>query len=161
MKINIFQEPTIDMTDPRKGAIKKWKKFISLLESNPIAQEFCAKKIDRKPTFNIILTSDKGIQDLNHAYRNKDWPTDVLTFSYDNNQLPWGDIFISLETAEKQARAHNVFLEEELTLLSIHGILHACGFDHEASQQDHQFMRKYELQLLRSMKLEHVLPLTQ
>ena len=149
------------MTDQRRASIKKWKKFILLLEFNSIFKKLCAKKNDREPIFDIILTSDKGIRDLNHSYRNRNWPTDVLTFSYDDDQLPWGDIFISLETAERQAEVHNIFLEEELTVLSIHGILHACGLDHKTSQRDHQFMRKNELQLLNSMKLGHLLPLTQ
>ena len=132
-----------------------------LLESNSILKKICIKKNDREPLFDIILTSDKDIQYLNHAYRKKNFPTDVLTFSYDDNQLSWGDIFISLETAERQAGVHDILLEEELTLLSIHGILHACGLEHETSQEDHQFMKENELQLLNSMKLEHLLPLTQ
>ena len=55
--------------------------------------------------------------------------------------LVLGDVAISLETARSQSEEHGLSLEEELTLLLIHGILHLLGYDHEISDQEEEKMR--------------------
>jgi probable rRNA maturation factor len=60
-----------------------------------------------------------------------------------------GDIAISLETALRQSEEHGLSLEEELTLLLIHGILHLLGYDHEVSGQEEERMRKKTRELFR------------
>ena len=118
--------------------------------------------------FLIIITSDSYIQSLNLQYRNKNQPTDVLTFNHILNDditeakeqdLQFAEIYISLETAMQQAEEHGVSLSDELVLLSIHGILHAIGFDHELSVEDFQIMQAHERTLLSALGLIHVAPL--
>ncbi len=86
---------------------------------------------------SILLTSDFEIHQLNHDYRNKDKPTDVLSFAlregegreFAGDML--GDIVISLETAERQAADRGITLTDEVLRLLIHGTLHLLGYDHE------------------------------
>jgi rRNA maturation RNase YbeY len=97
---------------------------------------------------SILLTDDTGIHELNRQYRDKDRPTDVLSFPQDEDAVNekgetlLGDVVISVETADRQAADHHLSLEEELILLLIHGILHLMGYDHETSRQDARTMKQ-------------------
>ncbi|MBR8830510.1 MAG: Endoribonuclease YbeY [Chroococcopsis gigantea SAG 12.99] len=90
---------------------------------------------------SLRLTTDTEIQFYNREYRHKDQPTDVLAFAAleVDNPIPdedWheplylGDIIISVDTADKQARQQGHGLTHELTWLTAHGILHLLGWDH-------------------------------
>jgi probable rRNA maturation factor len=92
---------------------------------------------------SLRLTGDEEIQTLNAQYRQKNQPTDVLAFAaleVDAPQLPeefseleplyLGDIIISVETAERQARQQGHSLAMELAWLASHGFLHLLGWDH-------------------------------
>ena len=98
---------------------------------------------------SILFIGDKGIRDLNQRFRGVDRSTDVLSFpqlfeelSETSGTLILGDVAISLETALRQTKKHGLSLEEELTLLLIHGILHLLGYDHEISDHEEERMRK-------------------
>jgi len=97
---------------------------------------------------SILFIGDQGIRELNDQFRGIDRPTDVLSFPQileDELDIPGalvlGDVAISLETARSQSEEHGLSLEEELTLLLIHGILHLLGYDHEISDQEEEKMR--------------------
>ncbi|MFO0726163.1 MAG: rRNA maturation RNase YbeY [Myxococcota bacterium] len=82
---------------------------------------------------SVLLTDDAEIHVLNRTYRGKDKPTDVLAFALDEAggpAGPLGDVVISVETAEKQAKSRKTSLEAELELLAVHGALHLLGHDH-------------------------------
>jgi probable rRNA maturation factor len=83
---------------------------------------------------SVLLTDDPGIHELNRDHRQKDKPTDVLAFAMDES-VPdpagiLGDVVISLDTAERQARARRRPLIEEVRFLLAHGVLHLIGYDH-------------------------------
>jgi probable rRNA maturation factor len=89
---------------------------------------------------SVVFTTDNKIREFNRTYRNKDKPTDVLSFSQLEGEtltLPQGipviigDIIISVDTATIQAKEFNVTIKEELTRLLVHGCLHLFGYDHE------------------------------
>lgn len=86
---------------------------------------------------SVHLTHDRGIQKLNLQYRQKDKPTDVLSFGQDESlTIPGeprllGDVVISLQTAERQAKSRGRPLAEEARFLLAHGVLHLVGYDHE------------------------------
>jgi probable rRNA maturation factor len=90
---------------------------------------------------SLRLTDDQEIHSLNHQYRDKDQPTDVLAFAslevdypqsdqFTEEPLYLGDIVISVETADRQALHHHHPLEMELAWLAAHGLLHLLGWDH-------------------------------
>jgi len=101
---------------------------------------------------NLILADDAYITNLNHKFRGRDWPTDVLSFPFPGERLPteeriWGEVYISLDRAATQARDYGVRLEDEVRRLIIHGILHLLGYDHQTKEEE-KVMREKEDQLL-------------
>lgn len=91
---------------------------------------------------SVLLTDDPYIKSLNLEYRGIDAPTDVLAFpqlegkvkaSMSSNIL--GDVVISLETAERQAVTEKHLLEHEVAFLTVHGVLHLLGYDHQTQAE--------------------------
>jgi probable rRNA maturation factor len=91
---------------------------------------------------SVLYCNDPFIKDLNARYRNRDEATDILSFPLgetlvedeEQRYLP-GDIVISLETLEKNARSFEIPPDEELRRLLIHGILHLDGMDHSTNEK--------------------------
>jgi len=93
------------------------------------ALERCLKLPRRKSSalvglgeVNVLLVSDKRIAQIHRRFMNEPGPTDVITFQH-------GEIFISTETAKRQAREFGATLDHELRLYLVHGLLHLHGFD--------------------------------
>jgi probable rRNA maturation factor len=88
--------------------------------------------VDR-PTaeLSVTIANDRRLHVLNRTYRGKDRPTDVLSFPYDDDGGPIGDVIISIDRAAAQASERGHDLQHELELLALHGTLHVCGYDHE------------------------------
>ena len=104
----------------------------------------------------VIKVGDKDeSQQLNRDYLQRDYPTDVLSFTF-NEELPdgfyLGDIFVCYPIAEEQAGENQISLEEELLTLMIHGLLHLAGYDHEAEND------KGEMLVLQDRLVRKVLP---
>jgi len=92
-----------------------------------------------KVELSIALVSDAQIKRLNKLYRNKDKPTDVLSFPIGEKVEDWlilGDIVISVDTARRQAQELGHSLEEELKRLLVHGLVHLLGYDHELGGEE-------------------------
>ena len=85
--------------------------------------------------FSVCFLSDQGIRRYNQRFGGKDQATDVLSFPIEESgngpQEYLGDILISAETAQKNARRYGLRLEEEIKMLALHGVLHLLGYDHE------------------------------
>lgn len=124
-----------------------------------ILDEFDMKKY----VVNLVFCDDNFIRDLNRRYRDKDAPTDVLSFSQlegmeeDNfddfdEEKTLGDIIISVDTLKKNAKEFETSEKEELARLSIHGLLHLLGFDHERSKEDEEEMLKLEDSYLNKLR---------
>ena len=81
-------------------------------------------------TVTVAIVPDARVRALNHEYRRKDRPTDVLSFpSEERGYL--GDVVIAAGVARRQARAAGHSLQTELRVLALHGLLHLLGYDHE------------------------------
>jgi probable rRNA maturation factor len=100
----------------------------------------------------VLLADDETLHALNREFRQKDAPTDVLSFEGDADpeevQLPgapWhlGDIAISLERVERQAEEYGHSMERELAYLLTHGTLHLLRYDHE-DEESRRLMREVE-----------------
>ena len=95
---------------------------------------------------SVTFVSDEEIGELNTRYLRRSGPTDVLAFSLGDDPLV-GDIYISVETARRNAMEFDVPLIEELLRLVVHGTLHVMGHDHpEGDARDQSAM--FELQEL-------------
>jgi probable rRNA maturation factor len=91
---------------------------------------------------SLVLVSNAAIRKLNKEWRNKDVPTDVLSFPLEMEPppagIPWevGEIVVSVERAAEQAKDYGHDLKRELAFLVTHGLLHVLGFDHETEQDE-------------------------
>ncbi len=105
---------------------------------------------------SIILVTDNYIRELNRKYRGVEEATDVLAFPMQEGEFSGlhpqllGDVVISVERAEEQAREFNHRLEEELSLLTIHGILHLLGYD-DSTVRDRKRMKDKEKAILKEV----------
>ncbi len=97
---------------------------------------------------SIALVGDDEMQTLNAAWRGRERPTDVLSFSMlegegaEHRGSLLGDVVIDIETAARQARQRRRGLDEELARLLIHGTLHLLGHDHEADAEARRMQRE-------------------
>ena len=84
-------------------------------------------------TVNLVFTDDAKMKSLNKQFRQKNKTTDVLSFRIDNTESEddvFGEIYISVKVATKQAAGYDAPLSEELMRLACHGLLHILGYDH-------------------------------
>ena len=87
----------------------------------------------------IFITTSSKLRDMNRRYRQKDEPTDILSFSLSpNRSKPAGDLAISAEIAADNAAELGHSTETELKILILHGLLHLAGYDHETDNGDMQ-----------------------
>jgi len=90
----------------------------------------------------VWLISDRRIALLHRKFLGESGPTDVMTFQH-------GEIFISVETARRHARAFGNSLVHELKRYVVHGLLHLQGFDDRTTSEAHK-MKKAQEKILRS-----------
>jgi len=79
----------------------------------------------------IRLVCEEESQQLNHSYRGKDKPTNVLSFNYDDLDNYLGDLVVCLPVVEREAQEQNKTVINHMTHMIVHGILHLLGYDHE------------------------------
>ena len=120
-----------------------------------LAQAVLSSVGEKKADLGILLVGDRSMRRLNRDYRKKNRTTDVLAFPMREGPGPssalMGDVVISVPTAAQQARQLGRSLDEELTTLLVHGILHLCGYDHERSNREARRMRQRERWVLRRL----------
>src|SRR6266550_1504964 len=81
---------------------------------------------------SVLITGNSSMRRLNSCFRGKNQPTDVLSFPVDASAKGLaGDIAISLEIAERNARLLGHSAADEIRILILHGMLHLAGYDHE------------------------------
>jgi probable rRNA maturation factor len=101
----------------------------------------------------IAFVRDPAIRRLNRNFRGVDFNTDVLSFPAEAGPRPatesyLGDVVVSADAAKRQAARAGIPLDREIAELVIHGILHLCGYDHEA---DNGEMNRLELKLRKEL----------
>lgn len=89
---------------------------------------------------SIALADDAMVARLNHEYRGKDGPTNVLSFPSGDPGAPGrprlvGDIVLALETIQREARVSELGVAEHVSHLVVHGLLHLLGYDHETDAE--------------------------
>lgn len=80
----------------------------------------------------VLLTDDAAVRELNGRFRDKDRPTNVLSFPAPENAFPHlGDIVLAYGVCATEAEAQGKTLADHLSHLVVHGVLHLLGRDHE------------------------------
>jgi len=108
---------------------------------------------------SLVFVNDSYMRDLNLQYRGIDGPTDVLSFAMlegeplkgEEEEVILGDVVISLQTAARQAEEYGHSFRREVAYLTIHGILHLLGYDHQ-DEEGRRIMRQKEEELLAQLK---------
>ena len=136
------------------------------------AMEIVAKKEALGPNTEVDITivDNAEIHTLNREYRQKDAPTDVLSFPMaengeydideDNGCKILGDIVISMERAMEQAELYGHSLQREVAYLTVHSMLHLLGYDHESSGLEAVRMREKEEAVLMQLGLPRTVSYT-
>jgi probable rRNA maturation factor len=125
--------------------------------------QLCLNHLNLKQAeLSVVLTSDAAIRELNRTYRGKDKPTDILSFGMREQRNPGdplppddrvlGDLVVSVETLERQARERGIEVGEEAHFILIHGLLHLLGYDHDRVI-DEKRMQSMHAQLLAVSRL--------
>lgn len=111
-----------NLTIIRKTGIIPELHFLSIKE----------KILGKKYNLTIVFCTPAESQERNRMYRNKDYPTNILSFPLSKEE---GEIYISLVTVRRDAKKFEMSYTKFLHLLIIHGILHLKGFDHGSTME--------------------------
>ena len=95
-----------------------------------------------------IFCSDEKILEVNKAYLQHDYYTDVITFDYTEGDKISGDIFISVDTVRSNAEQFGTDYDEELHRIIIHGVLHLCGIN-DKGPGEREMMTRHENEALK------------
>jgi len=117
--------------------------------------DYSVNKLELKNViFNVIITNNDSIHEINKKYRNIDRETDVISFALEDgleSKFPGprllGDIYISYDKVIEQAAEYNHSKKRELCFLAVHGLLHLLGYDH-MNKDDEEKMFKLQKELL-------------
>ena len=97
-------------------------------------------------TFTLLLADDAKLQSLNMTFRAKDKPTNVLSFPADREGY-LGDVAMAYGVTRKEAREQKKSFSDHATHLTVHGVLHLLGYDHETAKAA-KIMEPLEVEIL-------------
>lgn len=139
---------TILIHDPR------WKGYAPLVRK---AARAALKHEGQAGAITIVLGNDAEIRELNHQYRSKDKPTNVLSFpngGEEDGVLMLGDIILAYETITREAVEQKKTFEHHTAHLVVHGVLHLLGHDHE-DDSEAEAMETQEIRILARMAIDN------
>ena len=145
----------VEVFSDEKNWSKKLKKkqifFNDICNAFPQKYKFSKKKV----SFSLMLSNNKKIRKLNKNFRNKDKPTDILSFPNRKKikmekRTYIGDIIISYNFLNKPKTQKNEIFKEKLIKIFIHGFLHLLNFDHK-KDKDYMKMLKEEKRIFKSV----------
>ena len=135
-----------------------------------ILKNFLNSLFDSQKRISVLITNDVEIQKLNKQFLKKDYPTDILSWTYDleeekktgldpresREENIAGELVVSAERVSKQAFENGWDFETELIRLLAHGCAHLAGWDHEESEKQERGMLDLEIQLLKDVGLNNI-----
>jgi len=102
---------------------------------------------------SLAFVDDGKIRSLNKRYRDKDAPTNVLSFpgtEIDGFRPLLGDVVLAFETIKRESNERDIELKHHVTHLLVHGFLHLQGFDHQADSEARE-MEALEIRILKGL----------
>ena len=150
---------------------KKWHKAITQKEIKEITlrlyREILAKNLadnNKEISVSILLTNSTKIQELNKNYRQKDKPTNVLSFPIEYpkflenedgfNEKNLGDIVLCYEVIKNESAKQKKKFSNHLTHLILHSLLHLLGFDH-INDKEAEIMENVEIEILSNLGINN------
>jgi rRNA maturation RNase YbeY len=135
----------------RKGAGRRFKGT----RLAKIAEAILVLVGEAEAELSLALIGNAEMKKLNGKYRQKHYPTDVLSFPLPKTTRSaeglLGDVIISVEKAQQQAKERGRTTHQEIVTLLIHGIVHLVGYDHERSAEDARVMKRLERKIHRQL----------
>jgi probable rRNA maturation factor len=123
----------------------------ALPDAEAVAVRAAKAALRRKGSVAILLTDDETVRDLNHRFLGKDKPTNVLSFpALDNPEGHLGDVALAYGVCAREAQEQGKTLAEHLCHLTVHGVLHLLGYDHQ-SDGEAEAMEALERTLLHGL----------
>ncbi len=143
MKALIVNDTTMKISEKfLKDSVKKISS--SLEKKNIVDKGACEKEL------TLVFLDKLSAKKLNWQYRQKDYPTDILSFeSVDPESL--GELVFCPEVLETQAKEHKQTFDQELGLMLVHGVLHLLGFDHEDGGDDEKKMMSLQDEVFKEL----------
>ncbi len=127
------------------------------LQNEPQISEWISKVIlsenKTEGEINYIFCNDEFLVQINKQYLKHDTLTDIISFDYSLGKEISGDIFISTERVQDNAKDFKTTFEDELRRVMIHGVLHYCGFK-DKTKSDEKTMRDKENEKLAMFHVE-------
>ena len=121
--------------------------------SRPQLRRWVQAALEADAELVVRFVGREESRQLNHQYRGKDRPTNVLTFDYAHEPVVQADIVICLPVLQDEAHAQNKPLRNHLAHLVIHGVLHAHGMDH-LTDEEAADMESREIELLHRFRID-------
>lgn len=112
--INRQRAIPVDLTTLQEFASRALNEYLKLSPAS--------NALSTLPEVSVVLVSDRRIAEIHRRFMDAPGPTDVITFQH-------GEIFVSMQTAKRQARQFGTSTQHELRLYLVHGLLHLAGFD--------------------------------
>ncbi|MFC5732386.1 rRNA maturation RNase YbeY [Cytobacillus gottheilii] len=155
MSLNIdFLDETNEISAQDQEQVERLLNFAAVKE-----------QVENETEVSVTFVTNERIQEINREYRDKDKPTDVISFAMEELgegevallgiEMPrvLGDIIISVEKTKEQAEDYGHSFQRELGFLALHGFLHLLGYDHE-TEEDEKMMFSRQKVLLDEFGLE-------
>jgi len=108
-------------------------------------------RLKKDQQVSVAFVTPGVIKQLNKSYRGKDKVTDVLSFPFIDEET-FGEVLVCLSQAKKQAREYQHSLEEEITILLVHGLIHLFGYDH-LKENEAKKMFSLQYKILKNLKI--------
>jgi probable rRNA maturation factor len=102
------------------------------LPARTTLQRWVAKALGRRAEITLRFVGSAEARHLNRAYRDKDYPTNVLTFDYAHAPVVRADIVVCVPVVRREARDQHKRFRDHLAHLVVHGVLHAQGHEHDS-----------------------------
>ena len=136
---------------------KEWRSELHNPENDIVALsgKICeVLSLDKEYELSLLMTGDDVIKELNCKYRNKDKPTNILSFPYINCESDeiqgisfLGDLAVSYETIKKESEKQSKEVRDHFLHMVTHGVLHLLGYNHE-NDEEAEIMERKEAEIL-------------
>ncbi|HPF78629.1 MAG TPA: rRNA maturation RNase YbeY [Alphaproteobacteria bacterium] len=157
--------PQIDISvqDPVWETMGDVKNIINITAQTTLVNAIIPKAaMGRDFEVSIVLANNDLVQVLNREYRNQDKPTNVLTFaSLDGDDPPppegvlnLGDVILAYQTIERESFEQGKFLLDHVKHLTVHGVLHLLGYDHQTDDEATD-METLEIRILEKLGVQN------
>ncbi len=138
MAIRFFSDENITFRLQGKRNISKWLDHVAV----------CEGKSTGVLCYNFV--SDEKILEMNKAYLQHNYHTDIITFNYNEGNTISGEMYISTDTVRSNAETFQTTFHNELLRVMVHGLLHLCGYKDE-TEKEQAIMRTMEDKYLASI----------